>query len=234
MSPCRRRQTCPCPPTRPACVNWRRSFGSTSTAPCALALCHENANHVSQRDRTFTLSPAVRRYEMVCAPEQTDAQHQADSHASGRSSGLPQTWALAHPSVHWFQQPQAALLAQSDFHVTGPQWVSAAPGPQVTPTLLMLLRYQGPSGSHKSRPLTHPSICWLQQPQVVSTNASSLPTPALGGFHDPRQLPDTCLPMDFSQSRPLITEPDNSHGTRLLTSFWELRMKNSKEILWAL
>ena len=47
--------------------------------------------------------------------------------ALGGSSGLPQTWALVHPSIHWFQQPQAAPLAQSDFHVIGLQSVPAAP-----------------------------------------------------------------------------------------------------------
>ena len=234
MSPCRRRQTCPCPPTGPACVNWCRSFGSTSTSPCALALCHENANHVSQRHRTFTLNPAVRKKtQFVCAPEQTDAQHQADSQASGGSSGLPKTWALAHP---------CPLVPAASGSSPGPEWLprhwtpvspccprtttgSNTPDASVVPRSQRLPQIQA---------LTHPSICWLQQPQVVSMNASSLPTAALGGFHDPRQLPDTCLPMDFSQSRPLITEPANSHGTRLLTAFWELRMKKSKEILWAL
>ena len=47
--------------------------------------------------------------------------------ALGGSSGLPQTWVLVHPSIHWFQQPQAAPLAQSDFHVIGLQSVPAAP-----------------------------------------------------------------------------------------------------------
>ena len=76
--------------------------------------------------------------------------------------------------------------------------------------------------------LTNPGP-WLT---LVSAGSSSpkwfqwmpVPCPALGGFHDPRQLPDTCLPMDFSQPRPLITEPANSHGTGLLTVFWELRI----------
>ena len=67
--------------------------------------------------------------------------------------------------VHWFQQPQAALLAQSDFHVTGPQWAPAAPGPQLAPTLPMPLWCQGPSGSHRSRPWRTPASAGSSSPR---------------------------------------------------------------------
>ena len=119
----------------------------------------------------------MRRHEMVYTTEQTDGQHQTDSHGPRRVQ-----WA---PSNLGPGSPQYPLVPAAPGSSPGPKWLPRHWTP-VSPCCpkdhkwlqhsRQLLWYQGPSGSDKSRPLTHSSICWLQQPQVVSTNASSLPS----------------------------------------------------------
>lgn len=149
--------------------------------------------------------------QTICTTEQTYSQHQADSMALGAGSqGDPSTWALAHPGACWLQRPQEAPMAQGDFPVTRIRVSSCYPRTTVAPAIQGGFRgTRLPVDSHQSRPLTHPSICWLWQPQVTSKKTSSQPTQAA----PVTDVSPWTLPNLGSQITPELA---NSCGTRLL------------------
>lgn len=130
--------------------------------------------------------------------------HQAHSHGPkwpllGSYKPRPQLT----PAPAGLQWPQGAPVSHGDFHVTR---IPALSSPYCLLDPAARVVSIAPGGFHglrllaaSKKPLAHPSICRLLQPQMAPTNSGSRPAWALGTSRDPGSSRNTRFPADPSK-----------------------------------